>query len=53
MKSGSRGQVSTINLKKRFFLWSTLILIGGGLLLSALSFWNTRRLLMAEAMAKS
>ncbi|MBW1637172.1 MAG: DUF3365 domain-containing protein, partial [Deltaproteobacteria bacterium] len=38
---------------KRFFLWSTLILIGGGLLLSALSFWNTRRLLMAEAMAKS
>ncbi|MBU0961693.1 MAG: DUF3365 domain-containing protein [Proteobacteria bacterium] len=47
------GQISTTNLKQRFFLWSTLILIGGGLLLSVLSFWNTRRLLMAEAMAKS
>ncbi len=53
MKTGSRGQVSTINLRQRFFLWSALILIGGGLLLSALSFWNTRRLLMAEAMSKS
>lgn len=47
------GQVSTTNLKQRFFLWSTVILLGGGLLLSALSFWNTRRLLMAEAMSKS
>jgi|GEM_PF-948271 hypothetical protein len=47
------GQVSTTNLKQRFFLWSTLILLGGGLLLSALSFWNTRRLLMAEALTKS
>jgi hypothetical protein len=47
------GQVSTTNLKQRFFFWSALILIGGGLLLSALSFWNTRRLLMAEAMTKS
>ncbi len=53
MKTGSRGQVSTINLRQRFFLWSALILIGGGVLLSALSFWNTRRLLMAEAMTKS
>ncbi|HID97812.1 MAG TPA: DUF3365 domain-containing protein [Thermodesulfobacteriaceae bacterium] len=53
MKRGRQEQVSTTNLKKRFFLWSALILIGGGLLLSALSFWNTRRLLMAEAMAKS
>lgn len=53
MKTDSRGQVSTINLRQRFFLWSALILIGGGLLLSALSFWNTRRLLMAEAMSKS
>jgi hypothetical protein len=49
----SHGQVSSINLKQRFFLWSALILIGGGLLLSALSFWNTRRLLMADAMTKS
>ena len=53
MKIKRHGQVSTINLKQRFFLWSALILIGGGLLLSALSFWNTRRLLMAEAMSKS
>jgi len=53
MKTGNRGQVSTTNLKRRFFLWSAAILIGGGLLLSALSFWNTRRLLMTEAMAKS
>lgn len=43
----------TTNLKQRFFLWSALILLGGGLLLSALSYWNTRRLLMAEALAKS
>jgi hypothetical protein len=47
------GQRETTNLKKRFLLWSALILIGGGLLLSALSFWNTRRLLMADAMTKS
>lgn len=47
------GQVATANLKQRFFLWSTVILLGGGLLLSTLSFWNTRRLLMAEAMTKS
>ncbi len=47
------GKTSTTNLKQRFFLWSSLILIGGGLLLSLLSFWNTRRLLMAEAMDKS
>ena len=53
MKTKRHGQVSTTNLKKRFFLWSTLILLGGGLLLSTLSFWNTRRLLMAEAMTKS
>jgi len=53
MKTRRQGQVSTTNLKQRFFLWSTLILIGGGLLLSALSFWNTRRLLMTEAMTKS
>ena len=49
----NKNQGTTTNLKKRFFLWSTLILISGGLLLSTLSFWNTRRLLMAEAMSKS
>lgn len=43
----------TTNLKQRFLLWSALILLGGGLLLSVLSFWNTRRLLMAEALTKS
>lgn len=53
MKTNRPGQVSTTNLKQRFFLWSALILLGGGLLLSTLSFWNTRRLLMAEAMTKS
>ncbi|MBU1057736.1 MAG: DUF3365 domain-containing protein [Proteobacteria bacterium] len=53
MTNERHGQISTTNLKQRFFLWSTLILLGGGLLLSALSFWNTRRLLMAEALAKS
>ncbi len=47
------GNSSTTNLKQRFFLWSSLILISGGLLLSLVSFWNTRRLLMAEAMDKS
>jgi Protein of unknown function (DUF3365)/Protein kinase domain len=47
------GSTATTNLKQRFLLWSSLILIGGGLLLSLLSFWNTRRLLMAEAMDKS
>ena len=47
------GKASTTNLKQRFLLWSSLILISGGLLLSLLSFWNTRRLLMAEAMDKS
>ena len=53
MKIKRHGQVSTINLKQRFFLWSAIILLGGGLLLSSLSFWNTRRLLMADAMTKS
>lgn len=53
MKIKRHGQVATTNLKQRFFLWSALILLGGGLLLSALSYWNTRRLLMADAMAKS
>jgi hypothetical protein len=53
MKTKRHGQVSTTNLRQRFFLWSALILIGGGLVLSALSFWNTRRLLMGEAMTKS
>ncbi len=53
MKIKRHGQMSTTNLKQRFFLWSAIILLGGGLLLSALSFWNTRRLLMAEAMTKS
>ncbi len=53
MKIKRHGQVSTINLKQRFFLWSAIILLGGGLLLSALSFWNTRRLLMADALTKS
>ena len=48
-----QGSVSTPNLRQRFFLWSTLILIIGGLLLSAFTYWNTRRLLMDEAMAKS
>jgi hypothetical protein len=53
MKNKKQGRRATTNLKKRFFLWSTLILISGGLLLSALSFWNTRRLLLVEAMTKS
>ncbi|HID69349.1 MAG TPA: DUF3365 domain-containing protein [Desulfobacterales bacterium] len=44
---------ATTNLKQRFFLWSAFILLGGGLLLSSLSYWNTRRLLMAEALTKS
>lgn len=43
-------QETTTNLKRRFFLWSALILLSGGLLLSGLSYWNTRHLLMAEAM---
>lgn len=53
MKDRRQGNMPTTNLKRRFFLWSTLILLGGGLLLSALSYWNTRRILMAEAMARS
>jgi hypothetical protein len=53
MKTKPHGQRETTNLKQRFLLWSALILIGGGLLLSALSYWNTRRLLMADAMTKS
>jgi len=53
MKIKRHGQVSTTNLKRRFFLWSAIILLGGGLLLSAISFWNTRRLLMFDAMTKS
>lgn len=47
------GQVATTNLKQRFFLWAAIILLGGGLLLSAISFWNTRRLLMFDALTKS
>ena len=53
MKIKRHGQVSTTNLKQRFFLWSAIILLGGGLLLSVISFWNTRRPLMADAMTKS
>ena len=53
MRIKHHGNPSGTNLKQRFFLWSSLILIGGGLILSLLSFWNTRRLLMAEAMDKS
>jgi len=53
MKIKRHGQRSTPNLRQRFFIWSAVILLGGGVLLSALSFWNTRRLLMAEAMTKS
>lgn len=48
-----QGQALTPNLRKRFFLWSALILLSGGLLLSAFTYWNTRRLLMNEAMARS
>ncbi len=43
----------TTNLKKRFFLWSGIIIMGGGLILSIASYWNTRRVLIAEAMSKS
>lgn len=46
-------QVKTTNLKKRFIYWAALILFSGGLILSAVSYWNTRRLLMEEAMTKS
>ncbi len=53
MKIKWHGQVATPNLKQRFFLWSAGILMGGGLLLSVLFYWNTRRLLMAEALTKS
>ncbi len=53
MKIIRHGNTATTNLKQRFLLWSSLILVGGGLLLSLVSFWNTRRLLMAEAMDKS
>ena len=53
MKIIRHGNTATTNLRQRFFLWSSLILVGGGLLLSLISFWNTRRLLMAEAMDKS
>jgi HAMP domain-containing protein len=53
MKIKRHGPRSTPNLRQRFFIWSAVILLGGGVLLSALSFWNTRRLLMAEAMTKS
>ena len=53
MKVKRHGMGSNTNLKQRFFLWSAIILLGGGLLLSLLSFWNTRRLLMADAMIKS
>lgn len=47
------GPGATTNLRQRFFLWSTLLLVSGGIILSALSYWNTRRLLMAEAMTRS
>lgn len=53
MKIRRYGQAATTNLKQRFFLWSAIILLGGGVLLSLLSFWNTRRLLMDEALTKS
>lgn len=53
MKMTRHGAQSNTNLRQRFFIWSAIILLGGGVLLSALSFWNTRRLLMAEAMTKS
>ncbi len=53
MRIKQYGQWKTANLKQRFFYWSAAILVGGGLLLSLLSFWNTRRLLMADAMTKS
>lgn len=43
----------TTNLKKKFFLWSGIIIVGGGLILSTASYWNTRRVLMNEAMSKS
>ncbi len=46
-------QGKTTNLRQQFFLWSAIILLSGGLLLSGISYWNTRRLLMAEAMGKS
>lgn len=41
------------NLKQQFFIKSALLLVGGCLLISALTYWNTRRLLMEEAMTKS
>jgi tRNA A-37 threonylcarbamoyl transferase component Bud32/HAMP domain-containing protein len=44
---------ASVNLKQRFLSWSALILVGGAILLSALSYWNTRRLLVNEAMDKS
>ncbi len=53
MKIKRYGHGATPNLKQRFLFWSALLLIGGGFLLSILSFWNTRRLLMADAMTKS
>lgn len=43
----------TANLRKKFFLWSGAIIMGGGLILSIASYWNTRRVLIAEAMNKS
>ncbi len=44
---------ATPNLKQRFLFWSAFLLIGSGFIISILSFWNTRRLLMADAMTKS
>jgi tRNA A-37 threonylcarbamoyl transferase component Bud32 len=41
------------NLKKQFLRKSALLLAGGCMLLSLLVYWNTRRLLMDEAMEKS
>ncbi|MEN8191049.1 MAG: DUF3365 domain-containing protein [Thermodesulfobacteriota bacterium] len=49
----NKNRSTTTNLKKRFFLWSALILVCGGLVLSLFSFWNSRHILMAEAMSKS
>lgn len=48
-----QGPGITPHLRQRFFFWSTLILIGGGLVLSGLNYWNTRRLLMADALQRS
>jgi len=53
MKTIPHEKCASVNLKQRFLSWSALILVGGAILLSALSYWNTRRLLVNEAMDKS